>query len=146
MFQARRAKQVTTWRSTALLRAICLRGRTAERLAFHRLIFTIEKVQKLPLPQSFQGQGALLQETKMWLVGKRFIKFKDVHTCFPLVKKAQIGFFEACGNEKQPDFCLQIMITKHGVCFKIWYLLTAVMFSCVAKDFSSKKYNLNCVH
>lgn len=84
MFQARRAKQVTTWRSTALLRAICLRGRTAERLAFHCLISTIEKVQKLPFPQSFQGQVALLQETKIWLVGKHFIKYKDVHTCFPV--------------------------------------------------------------
>lgn len=30
MFQARRAKQVTTWRSTASLRAICLRGRSAK--------------------------------------------------------------------------------------------------------------------
>lgn len=72
----------------------------------------------------------------MWLVGKHLITCKDVHT-FP-VKMLKLGSFEVCRNEKQPEKGW-FKITKHGIYFKIWSVLSAAMFSCVATDFFTKE-------
>lgn len=77
-----------------------------------------EEGEKLPLPQSLQGQVALLEILQVWLVGKHFVKCKDVQTrsSFFLVKNVKnVFFFVACRNEKESEKELQIMITKHGV-------------------------------
>jgi len=55
------------------------------------------------------GQVAVLAGLEMWLVGKQFIKCKDVHTCFP-IKMLKLGSFEVGRNAKQPE---------NG-----WYLIT----------------------
>lgn len=81
MFRARGAKQVTTWRSKASLRTICLRGCSAKHLAFHHLISMIEKLEKHPLPQSFLGQAAFLVRRKIWLIGKYFKCIKTCELC-----------------------------------------------------------------
>lgn len=52
----------------------------------------------------------------------------------------QFSFFEVCRNQKQAEkyFCSQITITKHGVYCEVCSVLTAVLYSCVATDFSQE--------
>lgn len=78
----RTAKQVTTWRSTALLRSICLCSCSAKQIAFWTLISITEQVDKHPLQPS---SGVELLEKLLKKLFPLCPMFVVVFFCFFLI-------------------------------------------------------------
>ena len=108
--------------------APCVRGRSAKHLAFHYPVSVTEKAVKRPLPLSSQRNSAWLVDYKCGLLVKKNLKCK-------------MSFFSL---QIQTKFHLKMKNRKRGICFtltkhfRVYSVLTAVVFSCVAKDFPQK--------